>query len=119
LDYIKQFKQSRDITKSHVGTDILDKFVENTREYQEEEDTTKKKEMKNGAFDKWMAYLLIRNSGQSKYGSLLNGLVSQFSMDNNQYPKNNMIVREIKETSNEEGTGMTPRRRTMMKLHLL
>ena len=34
-----------------------------------------------------MTYLLIRNSDQSKYGSLLNELVSQFSMDNNQYPK--------------------------------
>jgi hypothetical protein len=31
LDYIKRFKQFCDITKSHVGTDILDTFVENTR----------------------------------------------------------------------------------------
>jgi hypothetical protein len=30
LDYIKRFKQFHDITKSHAGTDILDKFVENT-----------------------------------------------------------------------------------------
>jgi hypothetical protein len=30
LDYIKRFKESRDTMKSHVGTDILDKFVENT-----------------------------------------------------------------------------------------
>ena len=35
VDYLKRFKESRDITKSHVGTDILDKFVENTREYRE------------------------------------------------------------------------------------
>ncbi len=33
LDYAKRFKESCDITKSHVGTDILDKFVENTIEY--------------------------------------------------------------------------------------
>jgi hypothetical protein len=43
--------------------------------------------MKDGLFDRWMAYLLIHNSGQVKYGSLSNGLVSQFSMRNNQYPK--------------------------------
>jgi hypothetical protein len=43
--------------------------------------------MKDGAFNRWMAYLLIRNSDQAKYGSLSNGLVSQFSMQNNQYPK--------------------------------
>ena len=30
--------------------------------------------------------MMIRNSGQAKYGSLLNGMVSQFSMNNNQYP---------------------------------
>jgi hypothetical protein len=33
LDYVTRFKESRDITKSRVDTDILDKFVENTREY--------------------------------------------------------------------------------------
>ena len=43
--------------------------------------------MKDQAFGKWMAYLLIRSSDQSKYGSLMTGLVSQFSMENNQYPK--------------------------------
>ena len=31
---------------------------------------------------------MIRNSDQAKYGSLLNGMVSQFSMNNNQYPVN-------------------------------
>ena len=87
LDYVKRFKQSRDITKSHVGTDILDKFIENTREYQDETDDDAKKKMKDGAFDKWMSYLLLRNSDQGKYGSLLTGLSSQFSMQNNQYPK--------------------------------
>ena len=30
--------------------------------------------------------MMIRNSDQAKYGSLLNGMVSQFSMNNNQYP---------------------------------
>jgi hypothetical protein len=87
FDYVKRFKVSRDIMKSHVGTDILDKFVENTLEYLDETDTTLKKEMKDEAFDRWMAYLLIRNSNQAKYGSLSNGLVSQFSIQNNQYPK--------------------------------
>jgi hypothetical protein len=87
LDYVKRFKESRDIMESHVGTDILDKFVKNTLEYRDESNTTLKQEMKDGAFNRWMAYLLIRNSDQAKYGSLSNGLVSQFSMQNNQYPK--------------------------------
>ena len=59
LEYIKQFKESRDIMKTHIGTDILDKFVKNTKDYQDENDATLKKEMKDKAFAKWMAYLLI------------------------------------------------------------
>jgi hypothetical protein len=85
LDCVKRFKESRDIMKSNVGTGILDKFVENTLEYRDEISTTLKQAMKDGAFDRWMAYLLICNSNQAKYGFLLNGLVSQFSMQNNQY----------------------------------
>ena len=42
-----------------------------------------------------MAYLLIRNSDQAKYGSLMNGLVSQFSRQNNQYPKTTTIATDM------------------------
>ena len=59
LDYIKRFKQTRDIMSSHMGTDLLDKFVENTSEYKSKTDATNKAEMKSGAFNKWMAFLLI------------------------------------------------------------
>jgi hypothetical protein len=48
--------------KSHARTNILDKFVKNTLEYRDESNATIKQEMKDGAFDRWMAYLLIRNS---------------------------------------------------------
>jgi uncharacterized glyoxalase superfamily protein PhnB len=73
--YVKRFKKSHDIIKSYVGTDILDKFVENTLECQDESNATLKQE------------ILIRNGNRAKYGSLSNGLVLQFSMQNNQYPK--------------------------------
>ncbi len=48
--------------KSHVGTGILDKFVKNTLEYRDESDATLKQGMRDGAFNRWMAYLLIHNS---------------------------------------------------------
>ena len=44
LEYVKRFKESRDIMKTHIGTDILDKFVENTKDYQDEIDVTKRKD---------------------------------------------------------------------------
>ena len=67
--------------------------------------------------------LLIRNSNQSKCGSLLHRLASQFSIKNNQYPKNivnasdilsnhlNMITGQIKETVSRRRAVITPKRR--------
>ncbi len=111
LDYVKRFKESCDITKSHVGTDILDKFVENTIEYREETDATLQQEMKDGAFDKWMAYLLIRNSDQAKYGSMMNGLVSQFSLQNNQYPKTCTTATDILSSHRLDNRGTTNKKK--------
>ena len=34
-----------------------------------------------------MAFVLLRNRDQAKYQSLMNGLISQYSMENDQYPK--------------------------------
>jgi hypothetical protein len=59
LDYVKRFKQARDVVKSHVGTEILDTFVENTLDYKGLISATAKNDMKKGAFERWMAYLLI------------------------------------------------------------
>ena len=85
IDYMKRFKQSRDVLKSHIGGDILNKFVQNLPEYRHST-MSGQQEMKSEAFGRWMAYMMNRNSDQAKYGSLLNGMVSQFSMNNNQYP---------------------------------
>ena len=60
-------------------------FVENLPEYRHST-MSGQQEIKSEAFGRWMAYMMIRNSDQAKYGSLLNGMVSQFSMNNNQYP---------------------------------
>ena len=43
--------------------------------------------MKEEAYDAWMAYLLLRGSDQNKYGMLMKGFVSQYSLGNDQYPK--------------------------------
>ena len=33
IDYVKRFKQLKDVTKSYMGSDFLEKFIENTTEY--------------------------------------------------------------------------------------
>jgi len=86
LDYTKRFKQNRDILESLMGKEMLHKFVEHLPEYQAETDTSKQDEMKKNGFGTWMAYLFMRNSDQSKYGSLMEGLTQQYSLKNDQYP---------------------------------
>ena len=87
-NYMKRFKTVRDVMTKHTGTDFLEFFVKQSKRYKDETDATKKQEMIDGAFEKWMAYLLLENSDQAKYGSLLRNLRSQYSMEHDQYPDN-------------------------------
>ena len=86
-DYVKRFKQTKDVVKAHMGSKWLEQFVEHTEEYQKETDTKQQSELKNQSFERYMAFVLLRNSDQAKYRSLMNGLISQYSMENDQYPK--------------------------------
>ena len=43
--------------------------------------------MKEDTFEQWLSYLFMNSSDYSKYGTLINGLKSQFSLGTNQYPK--------------------------------
>ena len=85
LDYVKRFKQLRDVAVSYIGTDVLKEFIENSKDYSSVNGTRQKK-MKEEAFDRWMAYLLIHGSDQDKYGSLINNFIAQFSLGHDQYP---------------------------------
>jgi len=87
LDFVKRFKQQRDIVKSHIGKKFLDEFVEHTENYRNENDPAKKAKMKDGAFDRAMAVLLMDTADKNKYGTLMRGYISQYSMKNDQYPE--------------------------------
>ena len=95
LDYVKRFKQQRDILKSHVGTKVLNDFIEQSEEFRNEKSTTKQDEMKEEAMERWMAYLFLKGSDQTKYGSVMRGFVDLFSLENNQYPKTVAIATDI------------------------
>jgi hypothetical protein len=86
-DYVKRFKSNRDGLAQTMGKDFLKRFIENTREYQDEPNVDKQNEMYNTAYPRWTAYMLMKNSDQGKYGSLMTSLMTQFSMGTNQYPE--------------------------------
>jgi hypothetical protein len=59
LDYVKRFKQLCDVVKtSQFGNKLLDQFVEHQADYPTTAIAQQTK--KNDAFQKWLAYLLIR-----------------------------------------------------------
>jgi hypothetical protein len=84
-DYVKRFKSNRDRLAQTMGKEFLTKFIENTREYQDEPDVDKQNKMYKAAYPRWTAYMLMKNSDQGKYGSLMTSLTTQFSMGTNQY----------------------------------
>ncbi len=95
LDYVKHFKQLHNVVKSHLGTKILDIFTEQSKEYQKLKDAKKETEMKEAAFNAWIAYLFMRGSDQSKYGSIIKGFNSQFSLGNDQYLKTIQMAMDV------------------------
>jgi hypothetical protein len=86
-DYVKRFKSNRDRLAQTMGKDFLKKFIENTREYQDEPNVDKQSGMYKAAYPRWTAYMLMKNTDQGKYGLLMMSLMTQFSMGTNQYPE--------------------------------
>jgi hypothetical protein len=86
-DYVKRFKSNRNRLAQTMGKEFLKRFIENTREYQDEPHVDKQNEMYKTAYPRWTAYMLMKNSDQGKYGSLMRSLMTQFSMGPNQYPE--------------------------------
>jgi hypothetical protein len=106
-DYVKRFKSNRDGLAQTMGKDFLKKFIENTREYQEETDVDKQNAMYDTAYPRWMAYMLMKNSNQGKYGLLLTGLTTQYSMGVNMYPEN--VVKAVDILTNHRFDKKEPR----------
>ena len=55
--------------------------------YVNETDAAKQQAMKDEVVDKWLAYLFLNGSNSAKYGPLNKSFQQQFSLNNNQYPK--------------------------------
>ena len=95
LEYVKRFKQCRDAMKNYAKKNIVYGFVENTDDYKQATSEAERKRLREEEFDKYMAYLLLKGSDQSKYNSLCRGLASQYALGNNQYPKDIQAATDI------------------------
>jgi len=63
LEYVKQFKEHRDVMASHLGKDLLDYQTTQTQAYKDSTiNIAARKKLKEGAWDQWMAYLMMKGS---------------------------------------------------------
>ena len=87
-DYTRRFRIANDIFVSHSGVESPFEYVRCMQGLEGflESDTTIVKTCRHKAYQQFLAYLYIDNADKAKYGSLLTGLQSQFSLGNNQYP---------------------------------
>ena len=101
VDYMQRFKAARDVFISHAGKEFnFPKVVQESEEYKRYKDdltspidALRKKaqdevtEVIKSSSDEFYAYLYLENADRSRYGSLVTGLDSQFSLNHDQYPK--------------------------------
>jgi hypothetical protein len=82
--------------ESQIGSPIiLTKYINNNK------DNLEKEVKQQHAYEQLITYLYLKNSDKSKYGSLLNGLSSQYALGHDQYPKNikfqvNILINRIR-----------------------
>ena len=55
LDYVRRFKQCRDAMKNYAGKSIVNDFAEHTDEYKKATTQAKRQQLKDEAFDQYMA----------------------------------------------------------------
>ena len=70
VDFIERFTQEKQLVRTQLGKRFLDVFMGNTVEYNTSTDAEERVEMKNDAFDQFMAILFLRASDQTKYGNM-------------------------------------------------
>jgi hypothetical protein len=92
--YTSRFKGERDLLLSIIGTRAFDKFVEIQPGYEDLTDE-EKKEQKENIFDKWIGYVFIKGADNNKYGSVKTLLQSQYSMQQDQYPKDLLAAQDM------------------------
>ena len=100
IDFLRRYKNTKDVFLSHIGKDFtLPSMVRQHPDYPDEIDLNsdvstvreaargKAEELAKQVLERFIAYRYLKAVDQTKYGSVISGLNSQFSLGNDQYPK--------------------------------
>lgn len=94
VDYYNRFKNLSSMVKRYMGTDQFKVFVQNTQEYKDETDATKKTELEKQGFERYMAMGFLMNADKDRYKTLLKSYKADFAKGNDYFPQSLTAVRE-------------------------
>ena len=116
IDYLKRFKAAQDVFYSHVGRDFCfpklaadhadcaaHKAVvigDKTTMQEKMAARLEIKKINKECMDKFTAHIHLENTDRSRYGSIMTGLDSQFSLGNAQCPKNLIDAQNVIQNHN-------------------
>jgi hypothetical protein len=100
IDFLRRFKNTKEVFLSHIGKDFtLPNMARQHAEYPDDDDfksdvsatreeaRSKAQEIAKEILERFIAFRYLKAVDQTKYGSVLSGLHSQFSLGNDQYPR--------------------------------
>jgi hypothetical protein len=93
IDYTGRFKSARDILQAQIGGPV--KLTKVVKEMKLKAPSVSEEVLEKQAFEQLMTFIYIKNADRNKYGSVIIGLATQFSLDNNQYPKTITIANSV------------------------
>ena len=87
VDFIERFTQENQLVRTQLDKRFLNVFIGNTIEYNASTDVEEQAEMKNDAFDQFMAILFLQASDQTKYGKMQDDYRLSYANKKDDYPK--------------------------------
>lgn len=95
VDYTRRFKSTKDVLESFYGSNLLiPKMIQSDPRYVAG-DQAIIEECAKSSSSRFYALLLLQNADQNKYGSVLKGLESQYSLGIDQYPKTMVAATQV------------------------
>lgn len=86
-EYARRFKTAEEILQSHLGGSLLiQKAVRANPTFLNSQNDDQREQAMKECYQEFLAYVFLEQADQNKYGTLLKGLSTQHSLQNDQYP---------------------------------
>ena len=101
-EYYETMKAFGNQVHKYFDNSFLDKFVMNLEEYNNARDEVGRTGIKEGAWQRLLAYGFLHNADREKYGRLLKGYKSDYANNSDNYPTSMILMKERMSMSYDE-----------------